>query len=74
MSELHPSTIDNLIACRDQLIFALADQFPPPDGVAKPMWDTYNLLISTIETMKAQTGYAEPEAQTGWTVYAPKAE
>lgn len=74
MSDVHTSTIDNLIACRDQLIFALADQFPPPDDVAKPMWDTYNLLVSTIETMKAQTGYAESAAKTGWTVYAPKIE
>jgi hypothetical protein len=68
MSDVHPSIIENLIACRDQLIFALADQFPPPDDIAKPMWDTYNLLVSTIETMKAQAGYAEPEAGAGWTV------
>lgn len=72
MSDVHPSTIDNLVACRDQLIFALTDQFPPPDDLAKLMWDAHNLLVSTIETMKAQTGYADPE--TGWTVYAPKTE
>lgn len=74
MADIHPSTIDNLIACRNQLIFALADQFPPPDDVAKPMWDTYNLLVSTIETMKAQTGYAEPETKVGWTLYTPNSE
>jgi hypothetical protein len=74
MCDVHPGTIENLVACRDQLIFALTDQFPPPDDVAKPMWETYNLLVSTIETMKAQTGYAEREAEGRWTVYAPRTE
>jgi hypothetical protein len=72
MAEVHTSTIDNLVACRDQLIFTLADQFPPPDDMAKLLWEAYNLLVSRIEEMKSETGYEEPDAKTGWTVYAPK--
>jgi len=59
MADIHPSTIENLIACRDQLAFTLTDQFPPPPVVADPLWETQRLLASSVESMKAKTGYVE---------------
>lgn len=68
MADVHLSTIENLIACRDQLAFTLMDQFPPPPHIADPLWEAYRLLVSRIETITADDGYVEQ----GLTVFAPQ--
>ncbi len=67
-TEVHESTIKNLIDCREALLFALTAQTLPPDDIAVPLWETYHRLVAKIDEMKALSGYVE----TGWTVYAPK--
>ena len=70
MADIHSSTMDNLIACRDQLAFTLTDQFPPPLEVADMLWETHRLLTSKIEAMRAENGHIE----SGITLFVPKSE
>lgn len=68
MVDIHQSTLDNLVACRDQLIFTLTDQHLPPDDIAAPIWELHGLLDQKLEELKREAGFVEPNV----TIYAPK--
>lgn len=55
--------------CRDILLRQLAEQHPPPERFATPLWQAYKLIAEAVEDMKREAGVEEPLGETGWTIY-----
>ena len=72
--QLDDRMLRRLIECRDTLLRELAEQHPPPEPFATPLWQAYKQIAEVIEEIKRAAGVEEPLGDTGWTIYANEPE
>ncbi|HEX8578657.1 MAG TPA: hypothetical protein VF655_03575 [Allosphingosinicella sp.] len=66
-SDIDETTLRDLTALRNGLLFILSDQFPPPDPAAAELWVAYNALQRAVDELKGLGNFSEPIGEVGWT-------
>jgi hypothetical protein len=61
MSTIDRAAFENLVACRDLLLFTLTDQSRPPEDLLEPLDSMIQLLFRRIDELRTGHGFPDPD-------------